>query len=150
MGSYFFLAEIISDLELECDHPVKDHCGNCTRCIDACPTDAISENGYVLDASKCISYLTIELKNELPEEFRGIMDNWMFGCDICQEVCPWNRFSTRHDEQAFEPKEELMSKTYEEWQEITEEVFSKLFERSAVKRTKYSGLKRNINFLSKE
>ena len=146
-GSYFFLAEIILDLELEADHPMKDYCGTCTRCIDACPTDAISQEGYLLDGSKCISYLTIELKNALPDTFKGKMENWMFGCDICQEVCPWNRFSTPHEETAFEPHTDLLNMGKREWEEITEEVFQKLFKKSAVKRTKYNGLKRNIEFL---
>jgi len=144
-GSYFFLAEIISDLELEYDHPVKDHCGTCTACIDACPTDAIQP--YVVDATKCISYLTIELKDEIPQEFAGKMDNWMFGCDICQQVCPWNRFSTPHNEPQFEPKPELLNMNPKDWEEITEDVFVKLFKNSAVKRTKFNGLKRNIEFL---
>lgn len=146
-GSYFFLAEIISDLELAYDHPIKDHCGTCTKCIDACPTDAITADGYLLDSNKCISYLTIERKEELPVELKEGMSNWMFGCDICQEVCPWNRFSTPHNEPRLEAKEELLSKSHKEWQEITEEVFDKLFEGSAVKRTKFKGLKRNIDFL---
>jgi len=146
-GSYFFLAEIISDLELDSDHPIKDHCGTCTKCIDACPTEAIAADGYLLDSSKCISYLTIERKNDLPEEYKDQMSNWMFGCDICQEVCPWNRFSTPHAEPKLEAKDELLKKTKKEWQEITEEVFDKLFEGSPVKRTKFKGLKRNIDFL---
>jgi epoxyqueuosine reductase len=146
-GSYFFLAEIISDLELDYDHPVSDHCGTCTACIDACPTDAISESGYILDASKCISYLTIELRDEIPTEFQEQMEGWMFGCDICQEVCPWNRFSTEHQEQAFAPKEGLLEMTKTEWKELTQEVFSKVFSKSAVKRTKFKGLKRNIEYL---
>ena len=149
-GSYFFLSEIILDLELPPDEPIRDHCGTCTRCIDACPTDAIDKNGYLLDASKCISYLTIELKNEIPPEFGGKMENWMFGCDICQQVCPWNRFSTPHDEPEFEPQPDLLSKTARDWQEITEEVFEEIFKQSAVKRTKYSGLKRNLAFLKKD
>jgi epoxyqueuosine reductase len=144
-GSYFFLAEIISDLELEYDSPVKDHCGTCTACIDACPTDAIQP--YVVDATKCISYLTIELKDEIPNEFAGKMDNWMFGCDICQQVCPWNRFSAPHREPQFEPKAELLNMNRKDWEEITEDVFKKLFKNSAVKRTKFKGLKRNIEFL---
>ena len=146
-GSYFFLAEIILDLPLVYDHPIKDYCGTCTKCIKACPTDAISDEGYILDGSKCISYFTIELKEAIPEEFKGKFDNWMFGCDICQEVCPWNRFSKTHGEPKFEPRPGLLNKTKEEWEEITEEVFKELFRRSAVKRTKYSGLKRNIEFL---
>lgn len=147
-GSYFFLAELILDLDFEYDAPTSDHCGTCTKCIDACPTDAISPSGYILDASKCISYLTIELKNEIPAAFKDSMDNWMFGCDICQEVCPWNRFSVKHEEPLFEPKDELMTKNKAEWHEITNEVFKKLFEKSPVTRTKYDGLKRNIRFLS--
>ncbi len=146
-GSYFFLAELIVDLELEADSPMKDYCGTCTRCIDACPTDAISPKGYILDGSKCISYLTIELKNAIPESFKGKMENWMFGCDICQEVCPWNRFSKPHEEPAFEPHPDLLEMEKREWEEITEEVFQKLFKKSAVKRTKFKGLKRNIEFL---
>lgn len=145
-GSYFFLAELIIDLELEYDSPIKDYCGTCTRCIDACPTDAIIGD-KVIDGSKCISYLTIELKEALPTEFQGKMDNWMFGCDVCQEVCPWNRFSKRHNEPAFEPHPDLLDMTKNDWEEITEEVFRKVFKKSAVKRTKYSGLKRNIEFL---
>ena len=145
-GSYFFLAELIIDLELEYDSPIKDYCGTCTRCIDACPTDAIIGD-KVIDGSKCISYLTIELKEALPTEFQGKMDNWMFGCDVCQEVCPWNRFSKRHNEPAFEPHPDLLNMTKNDWEEITEEVFRKVFKKSAVKRTKYSGLKRNIEFL---
>lgn len=146
-GSYFFLSELIIDLELVADSPIKDYCGTCTRCIDACPTEAISPTGYLLDGSKCISYLTIELKNNIPESFRGKMENWLFGCDICQEVCPWNRFSKPHNEPAFEPHPDLLKMDKQEWEEITEEVFQKLFKKSAVKRTKFTGLKRNIDFL---
>jgi epoxyqueuosine reductase len=146
-GSFFFLAELITDLELDYDMaPTKDHCGTCTRCIDACPTEAIV-NPYVVDGNRCISYLTIELKNELPGEFRGKMDNWMFGCDICQDVCPWNKFSVLHTEAAFKPKPELLGIKSGEWQEITQETFSRVFSKSAVKRTKFAGLKRNIEFL---
>ncbi len=148
-GSYFFLAELIIDLDLDHDHPVSDHCGTCTKCIDACPTDAISPTGYILDASKCISYLTIELRDEIPAEFQDQMDGWMYGCDICQEVCPWNRFSTRHEEPAFEPTDELMQMKKREWQEITEDVFNRMFAKSPVTRTKYEGLKRNIGFLGR-
>ena len=146
-GSFFFLAEIILDLDLEYDNPMSDYCGTCTRCIDACPTDAIDANGYVMDGSKCISYLTIELKDEIPAEFNGKIDNWMFGCDICQQVCPWNRFSKPHNEAEFIPKEDLLTMTREEWQNMTQSTFNSLFEGSAVKRTKYEGLKRNISFL---
>lgn len=147
-GSYFFLAELILDIELDYDTPIKDYCGTCTRCIDACPTEAISPEGYVMDGSKCISYLTIELKEAIPEAFQGKMGNYMYGCDICQQVCPWNRFARQHQEPDFLPKEALKTMKKREWQEITEEVFDHLFQGSAVKRTKYEGLKRNIDFLS--
>jgi epoxyqueuosine reductase len=147
VGSFFFLAELIVDLELEYDiEPTADHCGTCTRCIDACPTNAIV-GPYVVDGSRCISYLTIELKNEIPTEFKGKMDNWMFGCDICQDVCPWNRFSVLHNEPAFEPHPELLHLKSEDLQEITTDVFQKVFKNSAVKRAKFNGLKRNIEFL---
>ncbi len=146
-GSYFFLAELILDLELAPDSPMRDYCGTCTRCIDACPTDAISPQGYLVDGSKCISYLTIELREAIPNEFQGKMENWMFGCDICQEVCPWNRFSEPHREPAFEPHPDLLDMDKRDWQELTEEVFKKVFKKSAVKRTKYEGLMRNIVFL---
>jgi len=144
-GSYYFLAEIISDLDLVYDARVKDHCGTCTKCIDACPTDAISENGFVLDANKCISYLTIERKDAIPERFKGKMENWIFGCDICQEVCPWNRFSVPHKEEQFTPSQEL--RELKDWEAIREEVFDELFKGSAVKRTKFKGFKRNIDFI---
>jgi len=148
VGSFFFLAELIVDIELEYDiEPTADHCGTCTRCIDACPTDAIV-GPYVVDGSRCISYLTIELKNEIPAEFKGKMDNWMFGCDICQDVCPWNRFSVLHNEPAFEPHPELLHLNSADLQEITGEVFQKVFKNSAVKRAKFEGLKRNIQFIS--
>ncbi len=146
-GSFFFLAELIVDLELEPDGPAKDYCGTCTRCIDACPTDAIT--AYNLDASKCISYLTIELKDEIPDEFQGKMENWIFGCDICQDVCPWNRFSKPHHEQEFHPKDQLKEMKNENWQELTKEVFQEIFRGSAVKRTKFEGLKRNIAMAQK-
>tara|TARA_R100000935_G_scaffold35341_1_gene56066 strand:- start:80 stop:1000 length:921 start_codon:yes stop_codon:yes gene_type:complete len=146
VGSFYFIAELIVDLELEYDYRVTDHCGTCTACIDACPTQAIVEP-YVVDGSKCISYLTIELKNEIPSEFQGKMDDWMFGCDVCQDVCPWNRFSKSHREPLFNPNPDLLSMTKKDWEEITEDVFKKVFQKSAVKRTKFSGLKRNIEFL---
>lgn len=146
-GSFFFLAEIIIDLELEFDSPTTNHCGTCTRCIDACPTEAISNEG-VVNASKCISYFTIELKDELPASVKGKFEEWMFGCDICQDVCPWNRFSVAHSEPRFKPHPELEQMTQNDWQELTEEIFGKLFKKSAVKRAKYSGLKRNIEFLN--
>jgi epoxyqueuosine reductase len=145
-GSFFFLAELILDVELEYDTPTTDHCGTCTKCIDACPTEAILPNNTV-DGSKCISYLTIELKDNIPNGFKNQMDNWMFGCDICHDVCPWNRFSKPHQEPLFVPKSELLNMTKTDWEEITEEVFSKVFQKSAVKRTKFSGLQRNIAFL---
>ena len=145
-GSFYFIAELIIDLPLNYDNPTTDHCGTCSACIDACPTKAIVDP-YVVDGSKCISYFTIELKNELPSSMKGSFDNWMFGCDICQDVCQWNRFSKAHSEPLFNPNEKLLSMTKSEWEEITEELFQEIFKKSAVKRTKYSGLKRNINFL---
>jgi len=146
VGSFYFIAELIIDLELDYDSAVTDHCGTCTACLDACPTEAITEP-YVVDGSKCISYFTIELKENIPTDFKGKFDDWMFGCDVCQDVCPWNRFSKSHSEPLFNPHPELLSMTKKDWEEITQEVFSKVFQKSAVKRTKYSGLKRNINFL---
>ena len=147
-GSFYFIAELIIDLPLNYDNPTTDHCGTCTACIDACPTKAIVDP-YVVDGSKCISYFTIELKNELPSNMKGSFDNWMFGCDICQDVCPWNRFSKAHSEPLFNPNEKLLSMSKSEWEEITEELFQEIFKKSAVKRTKFSGLTRNINFLKK-
>ena len=146
-GSFFFLAELITDLELIYDvAPTHDHCGTCTRCIDACPTNAIA-SPYVVDGSRCISYLTIELKNELPAEFKDKTANWMFGCDICQDVCPWNKFSIVNAEPEFKPHPDLLNMRRADWEEISEDVFKKVFKNSAVKRTKFSGLKRNIEFL---
>ena len=148
-GSFFFIAELILDLELTPDGPIKDYCGTCTKCIDECPTDAIVEP-YVVDGSKCISYLTIELKDQiLPNEFKDKMEDWMFGCDICQDVCPWNRFSKPHSEPRFSPKENLLGMKDNDWKELTELTFKELFRNSAVKRTKFEGLKRNINFIQK-
>jgi len=149
LGSFYFIAELIVDLDLEYDTPVTDHCGSCTACIDACPTNAIVAD-RVVDGSKCISYFTIELKNEIPTSQKGNFEDWMFGCDICQDVCPWNRFSKPHSEPLFNPHPELLSMTKKDWEEITEEVFQQLFKKSAVKRTKFSGLKRNIEFLKKQ
>ena len=146
VGSFYFIAELIIDLELEYDSATTDHCGSCTACIDACPTEAITEP-YVVDGSKCISYFTIELKENIPTEFKDKMDDWMFGCDVCQDVCPWNRFSKSHREPLFNPHPELLSMSKKDWLEITEDTFKKVFKNSAVKRTKFSGLKRNINFL---
>ena len=147
-GSFFFIAILLLDLELEYDHPVADHCGTCTRCLDACPTDAIIAP-YVVDGSKCISYFTIELKEEIPKGVEGKFADWIFGCDICQDVCPWNRHSQPHQEPLFEPHPDLGEMTKQDWEEITEEVFRKLFKKSAVKRAKFSGLKRNIRFAEK-
>ena len=147
-GSYFFLAQLVLDLELEVDPEFKtDHCGNCTKCIDACPTDAILPHNTI-DCSKCISYFTIELKDAIPVTFKDTFDDWMYGCDICQDVCPWNRFSTPADESRFKPSEALMNMKKEHWIELTEDLFSELFRKSAVKRTKYTGLLRNIRFLT--
>tara|TARA_R110002012_G_scaffold291564_1_gene486059 strand:- start:61614 stop:62540 length:927 start_codon:yes stop_codon:yes gene_type:complete len=147
VGSFYFIAELIIDLELEYDSVTTDHCGTCTKCIDACPTQAITEP-YVVDGSKCISYFTIELKENIPTEFKGQFNDWMFGCDICQDVCPWNRFSKAHSEPLFNPHPELLDMTKQDWEEITEDTFRKVFQKSAVKRTKFSGLKRNIDFIS--
>lgn len=145
-GSFYFIAELVVDLELEYDVPTTDHCGSCTACIDACPTQAIVAP-YVVDGSKCISYFTIELKEAIPLEMKGKFNDWMFGCDVCQDVCPWNRFSKPHQEPLFTPNQELLSFSKQDWEEITEDTFRKVFKDSAVKRTKYSGLMRNVNFL---
>jgi len=147
VGSFYFIAELIVDLDLETDPPTTDHCGSCTACLDACPTQAIVKP-YVVDGSRCISYFTIELKDEIPKSFRGSFDDWIFGCDICQDVCPWNRFSKPHSEPRFEPKTELLEFGKRDWEKLTEEVFRKVFRKSAVKRTKFKGLKRNIAFLT--
>lgn len=148
-GSFFFLSELIIDLDLAYDNPIEtDHCGSCTRCIDACPTAAILPNKTV-NGSQCISYFTIELKNEIPDEMQGKFDDWIFGCDVCQEVCPWNRFSHPTQEQKFVAQEQINQFSKQDWEEITEEVFRKVFKKSPVKRTKFSGLKRNIDFVKK-
>ena len=147
-GSFFFICELLLDLELPEDIPVTDHCGTCTRCMDACPTNAIPQP-YWVEAEKCISYLTIEHRSEIDPVFSGEMQNWIFGCDICQEVCPWNRFSLPNHEMTFQPKKELLKLTrHRDWTEMTEEVFGKIFKSSAVKRTRFEGLKRNIEFVS--
>ena len=148
-GSFYFLAEIICDLELEYDLAVTDHCGSCRACIDACPTQAIVSD-RIVDGSKCISYATIELKNEIPDYFNGKMDDWMFGCDVCQDVCPWNRFSAPTLQEKFSPNFQKLNFRKNEWKELTQELFSEIFKKSAVKRTKFSGLMRNISFLPKE
>ena len=146
-GSFFFIAELITDLEFDQDPVMKDYCGTCTKCIDHCPTDAIIEP-YVVDGSKCISYLTIELKDELlPSEFKGKMDNWAFGCDVCQDVCPWNRFSKPHNESRLQnPK--LLDFTKKDWMDLNEETYRELLKRSPMKRTKFRGLKRNLWFVN--
>lgn len=146
VGSFYFIAELIVDLELEYDHATTDHCGSCTACIDACPTEAIVAP-YVVDGSKCISYFTIELKENIPSEMKGKFNDWAFGCDICQDVCPWNKFSKPHNEPLFNPNPELLSMSKKDWEEITSATFSEVFKNSAVKRTKLEGLKRNVNFL---
>ena len=148
-GSFYFLAEIICDLELELEYDlaVTDHCGSCRACIDACPTQAIVSD-RIVDGSKCISYATIELKNEIPDYFNGKMDDWMFGCDVCQDVCPWNRFSAPTLQEKFAPNFQKLNFRKNEWKELTQELFSEIFKKSAVKRTKFSGLMRNINLLN--
>lgn len=146
VGSFYFIAELIVDLDLEYDYATTDHCGTCTACIDACPTEAIVAP-YTVDGSKCISYFTIELKENIPNEMKGKLDDWIFGCDVCQDVCPWNKFSKSHNEPLFNPNPELLSMTKKDWEEITEDTFETVFKNSAVKRTKFEGLKRNINFI---
>ncbi len=146
VGSFYFLAELIVDLDLDYDRIESDHCGECTACIDSCPTQAITQP-YVVDGSKCISYFTIELKENIPKEFKGKFDDWVFGCDVCQDVCPWNKFSKSHKEPLFQSSSELMKMSRDEWNEITEETFNKIFKNSAVKRTGYKGLTRNLNFI---
>jgi epoxyqueuosine reductase len=149
MGSYFFLAELIVDLEIEPDGPIKDYCGSCTACMDACPTDAIPEP-YVVDGSKCISYFTIELKEEIPVDVKGKFENWIFGCDICQDVCPWNRFAKPHEEKRFNPSTEFQNMTTSDWVDITEEIFTQRFGKSAMQRSKLKGLQRNIRFVTEK
>lgn len=149
VGSFYFIAELIVDLDLAYDTPVTDHCGSCTKCIDACPTQAIVEP-YVVDGSKCISYFTIELKDELPTEMANQFEDWAFGCDICQDVCPWNKFSKPHNQPLFNPDQRLLKNSKEDWKEITKEVFNEIFKKSAVKRTKFEGLKRNIKFINQK
>ena len=146
VGSFYFIAELIIDLELEYDYAITDHCGTCTACIDSCPTEAIVAP-YIVDGSKCISYFTIELKENIPAEMKGKLDDWAFGCDICQDVCPWNKFSKPHKEPLFNPNSELLSMSKKDWEEITEETFKVVFKNSPLKRTKFEGLKKNIEFL---
>lgn len=147
-GSFFFIAELIIDLELEYDAPMKDYCGTCTRCMDACPTQAIVAP-QVVDGSKCISYFTIELKENIPSSFKGKFDDWIFGCDVCQDVCPWNRFSKPHNNEALKANESLLDMDQKDWEEITEEVFEKTFSESPLQRTGFNGIKRNLGFIHK-
>ena len=146
VGSFYFIAELIVDLDLEYDNATTDHCGTCTACLDACPTEAIVAP-YVVDGSKCISYFTIELKDNLPQEMKGQFEDWAFGCDICQDVCPWNKFSKPHNEPLLKANESILNFSKKDWEEITTETFNKVFKNSAVKRTKMEGFKRNISFL---
>lgn len=145
-GSFYFISELILDLDLAPDGPTTDHCGTCRACLDSCPTQAIV-SPKIVDGSKCISYFTIELKNEIPSAYASQLEDWMYGCDVCQDVCPWNKFSKPHREEEFKPKPGLLNKSRKEWEELTEDVFNQLFEGSAVKRTKFSGLKRNLEAL---
>ena len=145
-GSFFFLAELIVDIELDADTPIKDYCGSCTRCMDACPTQAII-GPKIVDGSKCISYYTIELKEAMPTEMQDKLDGWMFGCDVCQDVCPWNRFSTPHSAEEMKPNPAILNMTNKDWKEITEGVFKKTFKGSPLKRAGYTGIKRNLNYL---
>ena len=146
LGSFYFIAELIIDLDLDYDSPTTDHCGTCTACIDACPTEAIVAP-YVVDGSKCISYFTIELKENIPQEMKGKFEDWIFGCDVCQDVCPWNKFSKSHNEPLLSPNLELLSMSKKDWIEITEETFRAVFKNSPLKRAKFQGIKRNIDFL---
>jgi epoxyqueuosine reductase len=146
VGSFYFIAELIVDLDLAYDTATTDHCGSCTACIDACPTEAIVAP-YLVDGSKCISYFTIELKDNLPQEMKGKFDDWIFGCDVCQDVCPWNRFSKPHNEPLLKATPEILSYSKSDWEEITNETFQKVFKNSALKRTKYEGIKKNISFI---
>ena len=148
-GSFFFIAEIIVDLELNYDNETKDYCGSCTACLDACPTDALYEP-YKIDASKCISYFTIELKEQFSSELKEDFNDWIFGCDICQDVCPWNKFSKPNNEPLFQPHEDLEHYKKKDWIEMTDEVFNVVFKESPLKRAKYKGLKRNINYASQQ
>lgn len=145
VGSFFFIAELILDLELEYDQPTTDHCGSCTACIDSCPTNALA-TPYKMDATKCISYATIELKNNIPDSFKDNMRGWIFGCDICQDVCPWNKFSKNHNEPSFEDKKNVSDMSKKQWEDLTKEVFDEVFKDSPIQRTGYNGIKRNINF----
>jgi epoxyqueuosine reductase len=145
-GSFYFLAELICDIELDYDGPLKDYCGTCTRCIDNCPTEAIVEP-YVVDGSKCISYFTIELKEAITDDMKGLFDNWAFGCDICQDVCPWNSFAKQHNEPSFNPSKKLINLSAKEWEEMNDEFFNQHFKNSPIRRTKLKGMKRNVTFI---
>jgi epoxyqueuosine reductase len=146
IGSFFFLAELIVDIELDADAPIKDYCGSCTRCMDACPTEAII-GPKIVDGSKCISYFTIELKEAMPIEMQDKLDGWMFGCDVCQDVCPWNRFSQAHSTEEMKPNAEILNMTKKDWEEITEDVFKKTFKDSPLQRPGYNGIKRTLDYL---
>lgn len=146
VGSFYFIAELIVDIELEYDMPTTDHCGSCRACIDACPTEAIIEP-YIVDGTKCISYLTIELKDEIPKAFKGKLNDWIFGCDICQDVCPWNRFSKPHKEPLLHPEPLFLSMNKNDWDDLTEELFTHISKKSALKRARFKGVERNINFI---
>lgn len=147
-GSFFFIATLITDIPLEYDSPVGDYCGTCTRCLDACPTGALVAPG-VVDGSRCISYFTIELKEQLiPEKMQGQFDGWMFGCDTCQDVCPWNRFSKAHSEAEFAPIPAILNFSTQDWEDMTEEAFREIFRHSPLKRSKYAGIRRNLHFLN--
>ena len=148
-GSFFFIAEIIVDLELEYDGEVTDHCGSCTTCLDACPTDALYEP-YKIDASKCISYFTIELKDQFPNDLKKDFNDWIFGCDICQDVCPWNKFSIPNKEPLLNPKNEINQYSKKDWLELTDEVFKVAFKKTPLERTKFKGLKRNIQYANEQ
>ena len=148
-GSFFFIAEIIVDLELEYDGEVTDHCGSCTACLDACPTDALYEP-YKIDASKCISYFTIELKDQFPNDLKKDFNDWIFGCDICQDVCPWNKFSIPNKEPLLNPKNEINQYSKKDWLELTDEVFKVVFKETPLERTKFKGLKRNIQYANEQ
>jgi epoxyqueuosine reductase len=148
-GSFYFIATLIVDIELRYDDPfIKDYCGSCKKCIEACPTDAI-QNNKVIDGSKCISYFTIELKDAIiPTEMKGKFNNWLFGCDICQDICPWNRFSKAHQELAFTPIPEILNLSTKEWEQMSEDAFATIFKESPLKRSKYAGIQRNLKFIS--
>jgi epoxyqueuosine reductase len=146
VGSFYFIAELIIDLDLEYDQATTDHCGSCTACIDACPTEAIV-SPYIVDGSKCISYFTIELKDSIPDEMKGKFNDWAFGCDICQDVCPWNRFSKPHNEPLLNSNTDLLAMSKRDWIELSEETFKLIFKNSPLKRAKYQGVKKNISFL---